>query len=249
MPDPVSLAYENLGHASKAWALAAASGESWQDAGLFVASSGGAVRSFNRAYVIGALRVESVDRLRSYIAQRDVPFRVSARQGLDTLALEQGGFAQNGGIPCLVIDNLVTATPPTPLDIRAASDETTLRHHMDVVAGAFDWPPDLLAEVFTPRLLDATGLTCFVGYLDGAPVASSQLFVHNGVAGIYYVGTLDSHRRRGFGEAMTSHAVREGAAAGCSMASLQASPMGLPVYQRMGFRQVDYYCTYIHKEA
>ena len=32
---------------------------------------------------------------------------------------------------------------------------------------------------------------------------------------------------------------------GCAMASLQASPMGLPVYERIGFEQVADYRTYV----
>jgi predicted GNAT family acetyltransferase len=248
MPDPALLSYENLRHASKTWALAAADGESWQDGGIFVASSGIAMRSFNRAYVTSEMSSQSVDRFVTYMAQRDVPFRVSARDGLDTTVLEQACFVENGGIPCLVLDDIAIAAPPTPLEIRPASDETTLGHHVDIVASAFDWSPDELAQVFTPRLLHATGLACFVGYLDGAPVACSQCFVHNGVAGIYYVGTLESQRKRGFGDAMTAHAVRAGAVAGCSMASLQASPMGQPIYQRMGFRRIDYYRTFVPRE-
>jgi GNAT superfamily N-acetyltransferase len=248
MRDAIDLAYENLQHASKAWAHAAPGGEDWEEGGLFVASSGGDVRSFNRVYVTGELPAPTVTRLVTYIAQRSVPFRVTARDGLDTSALEEAGFEESGGIPCLVLDDLNIDASPTPLDIRAAADQEALHHHVDIVGRAFDWPPDVLAQVFTTRLLDAPGLTCFVGYLDGTFVASSQLFVHNGVAGVYYVGTLESHRKRGFGEAMTAHAVRAGAAAGCSMASLQASPMGLPIYERMGFHQIDYYRTFVPKE-
>jgi len=51
------------------------------------------------------------------------------------------------------------------------------------------------------------------------------------------VGTLEAQRGRGFGEVMTAHAARQGRARGCDHASLQASVMGRPVYERMGFRQ------------
>ena len=85
----------------------------------------------------------------------------------------------------------------------------------------------------------------YTGFLDGEPVATSALFMSNHVAGVYNVATLNAYRRRGFGEAMTWHAVREGAAAGCGMASLQASEMGRPIYERMGFRLVAGYKTYL----
>jgi ribosomal protein S18 acetylase RimI-like enzyme len=79
-------------------------------------------------------------------------------------------------------------------------------------------------------------------------VASSALIVIDGVAGVHYVGTLASHRRRGFGEAMTRHAVDEGAQAGCRSATLQASEMGQPIYERMGFRVVTQYKTFVRPE-
>ena len=85
----------------------------------------------------------------------------------------------------------------------------------------------------------------YTGYLDATPVATAQLFAQDGVAGIYLVGTTASARNRGHGEAITRYALGEGAALGCTMASLQASPMGLPVYQRIGFEEVAYYRTYV----
>jgi predicted acetyltransferase len=63
-------------------------------------------------------------------------------------------------------------------------------------------------------------------------------------AGIYNVATLPSHRKRGYGEAMTWRAVAGGAAAGCDVAILQASQMGRPIYERMGFRLVAPYRTF-----
>jgi hypothetical protein len=45
-------------------------------------------------------------------------------------------------------------------------------------------------------------------------------------------------RRRGYGEALTWAAVAGGQRAGCTIASLQASALGKPVYARMGFSDV-----------
>jgi ribosomal protein S18 acetylase RimI-like enzyme len=251
MPNPaidtLALAYENLHAASRVWALAAEGGAASDDDGLFVASSGVPIRSFNRAYFTRDVRDATLQRLATYMEQRGVPFRITAPSTIDVpdAALARAGLEQHGGIPCLVLEALsVTAPASDPLSIERVADERTLRAHVEVVASAFGWPPDLLARVFTTRLLETAGWYGFVGYVDGRPVATSQLLVHQGVAGIYYVGTLEPHRRRGFGEAMTARAVREGSAAGCSVASLQASPMGLPIYERMGFRQVDYYRTF-----
>lgn len=39
----------------------------------------------------------------------------------------------------------------------------------------------------------------YVGYLDGEPIAASELTVGGGVVGLYNISTLAAYRRRGFG--------------------------------------------------
>lgn len=86
----------------------------------------------------------------------------------------------------------------------------------------------------------------FTGYLNGEPVAVSSLIMTDGVAGIYAVATLPDARKRGIGTAMTMHAMKEGARRGAKVATLQATSMGRPVYEEIGFRTVFHYQNYLH---
>ena len=139
-------------------------------------------------------------------------------------------------------------TMPDGLEVRAADGVQTLQHHVDVVTAAFGMPLAFAEQLLSPRLLRLPDLTLYVGYVDGEPVATSALVATHRVAGVYNVACLPSHRKRGYGEAMTWHAVRSGADIGCIMASLQASEMGRPVYERMGFRLVAPYRTFVRAE-
>jgi len=56
--------------------------------------------------------------------------------------------------------------------------------------------------------------------------------------GIHYVATDPARRRMGLATRLVSEVLTRGCAAGLRTATLQASPDGLPVYRRMGFRQV-----------
>ncbi|MGB5218455.1 MAG: GNAT family N-acetyltransferase [Smithella sp.] len=79
----------------------------------------------------------------------------------------------------------------------------------------------------------------FVACFNEKPVASSMLFVHENTAGIYYVSTLPAYRNKGCGLKITLAAMKEARDAGFKDIILQATPMGLPVYKKAGFRE---YC-------
>lgn len=57
--------------------------------------------------------------------------------------------------------------------------------------------------------------------------------------GIHYVATEHSHRRRGLAGRLLVAMMAAARASGIRTATLQASPDGLPVYKRLGFRHVS----------
>jgi len=62
--------------------------------------------------------------------------------------------------------------------------------------------------------------------------------VSHGVAGVFYVGTVEHARRRGLGDALTRIAARAGFAMGARAAWLGASEMGAELYRRIGFSEL-----------
>jgi GNAT superfamily N-acetyltransferase len=87
----------------------------------------------------------------------------------------------------------------------------------------------------------------FTGRLNGRPVANCTLFLDpdSGTAGIYHVDVLDDVRGRGFGKAVTAAALGQAAAQGYGLGVLTASPLGVPVYLRLGFRIVGGQQTFV----
>jgi len=241
-----------------AWRLlagASADGIVEEEDGVLVAAPGGTIVWLNIVFVTRPLRDPPSQLARAFarLDERGLPFLVRIREGLDEAseqAAEALGLRHTDAIPGMALAPLpaAAAAPPAGLDIRAVSDAATFGLFADIIASTFDIDPEACRDVLTPPLLEAPSARWYLGYVDGVPVASSALITSGDVAGVHYVGTLASHRRRGFGEAMTRHAVDEGARAGCRSSTLQASEMGQPVYERMGFRTVTRYKTFVRPE-
>jgi hypothetical protein len=73
---------------------------------------------------------------------------------------------------------------------------------------------------------------------EGAAVATTMLHTPCGVAGVYGVAVRRHHRHQGLGSLATLVAAHAGAERGHSVAMLQATQEGFPVYERLGFRTI-----------
>ncbi len=85
----------------------------------------------------------------------------------------------------------------------------------------------------------------FVATLRGEPVARATIVPAAGVAGLYGVATLPPARGRGIGHAITCAALDAARGMGYEVAVLQSSPMGYPIYIRIGFHALPVFPTYV----
>src|SRR6185312_3126052 len=96
------------------------------------------------------------------------------------------------------------------------------------------FPDDRITD--TPALGGA--MRFFIGYEGEQPVSCAMAFIGGREVGIYAVATLPDRRGKGYGDALTRAAL---AAASHLPAVLEASELGQPIYQRMGFQVVSEY--------
>jgi len=123
-------------------------------------------------------------------------------------------------------------------------DFDTIRPHLVELARRYEEKPtDEVAAVladFGRVLVDRMGARFFGVRVDGQPVASCELYVHQGVAQIEDVGTLEEFRGRGFARAFVSRAIIEGIDAGADLVFLIADDDDWPkeFYGRLGFERI-----------
>ena len=123
------------------------------------------------------------------------------------------GFVCAETLPFMVLDGLTESSLPEQLAVRQVTDIELAREHFELVARSFGAPFVLFEPILGTEFRTPT-MTALIGDVDGPPAATSLLCMSSGAgiacAGVYNVGTLESHRRRGIGEAMTAHAAELG---------------------------------------
>jgi GNAT superfamily N-acetyltransferase len=122
---------------------------------------------------------------------------------------------------------------PSELEIVEAADASTVREAATLIDESFEAQsePD---KVLTPDVLGDDFRT-WVGRVDGRAVTTATAYISDGYVGLYALATTPDARGRGYGEAVTWTATR------CRpelSATLQASPTGRPIYERMGYRTI-----------
>ncbi len=150
--------------------------------------------------------------------------------------------------PGMILDPLPDKIPEssTELNIREVSSLKDLEMFLEVSRLSFGhglFPGDG-EDVNIP--LDQIGssipgVTLYIGLFGEIPVATSLRYKTGNLAGIYFVGTAKEFRRRGYAEAMTWRAIMDGAKEGCVTSCLEATEMGHPLYEHMGFKKVTEY--------
>jgi ribosomal protein S18 acetylase RimI-like enzyme len=191
--------------------------------------------------------------------ERGADFVVRLREDIDDRfvpTLARAGMApatEANPLPGMVaspIDHAVLAEHASPgLEIRRVADAAGIDAHRQVVAAGFGSDPAVAAGTVCPDLLERPECVVYVGSTDGVPVVSGLGWRTGRTVGVYSIAAIPAARRRGYGAAMTARVVADGVAAGCDVAVLQASEMGRPIYERLGFRTVVRYAAYVDKVA
>lgn len=102
-------------------------------------------------------------------------------------------------------------------------------------------PPRTFTRAYDSAILLREGVEGCLAYLDGEPVACASIWMAEGIGMVGWVGALPAARGKGLAAAATVWATNRAFALGGDVAALQASPMGEPIYERLGYEHVYAY--------
>jgi hypothetical protein len=169
-----------------------------------------------------------IARARAFFATRKRDFSIWVRAGQQededlAEAAEAAGFQAVFEMPEMLLSSKRPEPEPMPsgAELRKLSDESEAPDFWTVAKEAY------ATNGFPPEV--------FAGYTNHAGLLADN------VAGIYWVGSRERARGHGLGRAVTVAATNAGLELGAEIASLQASPMGRPIYAKLGYEAVyDY---------
>lgn len=130
--------------------------------------------------------------------------------------------------------------PVSGLEVRRVRTEEDWQAWGEVSIDAFDFAPELAAingaALRQTALDDSSRARFYLGLLGGQPVGTALTVLGAREVGVWCVGTAKAARRHGVGAAMTTAPLLDARADGYVRARLGATPMGFPLYERLGWQ-------------
>ena len=127
----------------------------------------------------------------------------------------------------------------SPFVVRRVADEADLAGLVSVLQAAITLPPEITRRQFALDRLAGHGLGTWLAW-DGEEAASAvTLSWDDEACGVWEMMTAPGHRRRGAGWAVLSAALDAVLRPPMQGAVLTATPLGRPLYERLGFVAID----------
>ncbi|HEV2006988.1 MAG TPA: GNAT family N-acetyltransferase [Candidatus Limnocylindrales bacterium] len=205
------------------------------------------------------VELEPIERAAEWYRALGHGVAVWTRDHLDA-ELEAGlasvGYQTMITLPGMILEQpLPPAAPPAGITVRRVEADADLERWVTANLTGFASDDDdrgaVRSAFSTLDGLVGGPIAGFVAEADGRPVGASMVFVDEptGIGVVGWVGTVPEYRRRGIGDAVTRAATNAGFALGARLVSLQASPMGLPLYEKLGYRTVAGYKIWFRPTA
>jgi GNAT superfamily N-acetyltransferase len=252
---------ENLRRAMRLFSLATEQGEARDLPGLSLVSSGVDYPVFNSAMLSGP--VNGRNDLDRRVALAGVHFSMRGLgwsfwlckqqvRDASTLRRVEEVFAGRGlrrltENPGMAAESLAPpARPLAALDCRRVADLETRAAFCQITSLAFRVPVSVSQAVYGSARFWEGDYRGWVGYRGERAVATAVTLAWAGVIGLYSLATLPEERRRGYGEALARHALRQAAAeSGWTRFILQSTPDGHSLYRRMGYRPAGSFAIWV----
>jgi ribosomal protein S18 acetylase RimI-like enzyme len=210
------------------------------------------VPQFNGVWPLDDASASALEGALGEVAELGLPYSVQVRAGKTPAAereAERLGLKVAAVMPGMLVEpDGLTEDDGADLLIRRVDTAAGLAEALGVAAEGFGAPPELFARLYGPEIAAIEGLVIYIGRVGNDDVTTGVGLTIGDAVGVFTIATPPAHRGRGYGAAITAQVARDGFEAGARIAYLQSSALGLSVYRRLGFREVESYVMYAEGE-
>lgn len=146
----------------------------------------------------------------------------------------------------MVTDQILpTIKPNYSLKCQPIQNQETRKALTEINAISYQMRPEHFRQPLETEAFWENHVFGTVGYLKNTPVATAiTLWIENKFY-VAFVATLPEHRRKGYAQIVIRHCLSQAEQKyGKSRTILHATSMGVPVYQKLGYKPVAYFLTY-----
>lgn len=150
-----------------------------------------------------------------------------------------------GSAGMMIQENIKYVELPEGYEMREVKDEKEILDFASITKEAFEKEDSVVNCMFSSReVLVDSNVKSFLIYKGDLAVSAAITMLSSDVAGIYYVGTLESERGKGLGSYIVRISTNKGLEEGKKAVILQASKLGESVYKKLGYKTITRYRTY-----
>jgi ribosomal protein S18 acetylase RimI-like enzyme len=223
----------------------AAGGNSETVGGAFCWNSSSYVPAFNGAGLFSEdlFNDNTLSAIDSHFRERGRPYSIVTIDGLGDAGrtrLLSRGYYEFDASPAMLLEGEPnrwnTNSGATVRQVTTPEDLSAFRH---VISKVFHISPLEVDLILNDGVLKISKTRNYLGLVRDTPVATATLVLEGNLPGIWNVGTLPDYRRRGISTEIMHRLIEDSAALGFSSTMLLASPDGLPLYRKLGYRTLS----------
>lgn len=227
-------------------ALAADSGKVEDVGGAVCWYSSSSVPLFNGAGLFseGLFNAGTIKAIEDYFAERGHPFCLVTLDGLVPDAYErlrEFSYVEFDSSPAMLLEGPAHRwlQEPSGLWVARVQSPVEMAAFRSVLSRVFAISAEEITHILSDRLLQASTVLNYLGWLDGEPVATGTMVLAGSIPGVWNVGTLPVFRRQGLAAEIMHRLVTDAARLGYPSTMLLSSADGLPLYARLGYRFIS----------
>lgn len=194
---------------------------------------------------------ELLNRCKIFYATHNLPWNVIVTEQFVTSdllpSLSNIGFTLNGKSVAMFLELNEKSIIQINDNMAISLVSDKLDQWLVPLCGAFELTHEIMkqyADAQQRALIKKAHFQHFTLFKDEKPIASLTLSLQANIARISDVGTLPAYQNKGYATSLLKHALNEAIDLGASCCFLESSEVGIPVYQKLGFKPLFRNYTY-----